>query len=91
MYIGVRAFGVDVWSNFILIRYFDWLYKKIIIRSVVYAAAAHLSSFTVVQLSAATVGGIKTVTFLFCTVLSKRSTSHAVHCSVPISHVQVIN
>ena len=35
MYIGVRAFGVgvNVQSNFILIRYFDWPYKKIIIRS----------------------------------------------------------
>ena len=33
MYIGVRAFGVNVWSNFILIRDFDWPYKKFIVRS----------------------------------------------------------
>ena len=32
-YIGVRAFGINVRSNFILIRHFDWPYKKIIIRS----------------------------------------------------------
>ena len=36
MFIGVRAFGVNVWSNFILIRHFDWPYKKFIIRSAMY-------------------------------------------------------
>ena len=33
MYIGVWAFGVNVRSNFILIRQFDWPYKKFIVGS----------------------------------------------------------
>ena len=33
MYIGVRAFGVNVRSNFMLIRHFDWPYKEFIVRS----------------------------------------------------------
>ena len=35
IYIGVWTFGVNARSNFILIRHFDWPYKKFIIRSAV--------------------------------------------------------
>ena len=54
MYIGVRAFGINVQSNFIFIRHFDWPYKKIIIRSVVshiwHAQCAAISNESVVLL-----------------------------------------